>query len=106
MPAVKTGSATTLPAPVVNEEFLVDLDFTPNAAASRNFPTGSYAKAWLTPGFVGLYQVNVPLPSTFPDVPSCVPGVVQSNLTISLGADFSTDGAAICAPLCGNQASA
>jgi hypothetical protein len=99
MPAVKTGAATTLPAPVVNlgdQGPRVSFDFTPNAAASRHFPAGSYAKAWLTPGFVGLYQVNVQLPSTFPDVPSCVPGVVQSNLTISVIGDFSFDGAAIC----------
>jgi uncharacterized protein (TIGR03437 family) len=74
----------------------MSFDFTPNAAASGYLHTESYAKAWLTPGFVGLYQVNVQLPPTFPDVPSCVPDVVQSNLTISLGGDFSVDGAAIC----------
>jgi hypothetical protein len=107
MPAVKTGYATTLPAPVVNlpgysEGLWVDLDFTPNAAASRYryFPTASFAKAWLTPGFVGLYQVNVELPSTFPSVPSCGQGEpqskIQSNLTINLGGPYSFDGAAIC----------
>lgn len=101
IPAVKTGSATTLPAPVVNlgsQGPFVGFDFTPNAAAaaSNYFPTASYAKAWLTPGFVGLYQVNVQLPSTFPSVPSCGQGGVQSNLTINLGGDFSIDGAAIC----------
>jgi hypothetical protein len=107
MPAVKTGYATTLPAPVVNLPgysggLWVDLDFTPNAAASRYryFPTASFAKAWLTPGFVGLYQVNVGLPSTFPGVPSCGQGEpqskIQSNLTINLGGPYSSDGAAIC----------
>jgi uncharacterized protein (TIGR03437 family) len=101
MPAVKAGAATTLPAPVVvnapgSQGPRVGFDFTPNAAASGYFPTASFAKAWLTPGFVGLYQVNVQLPSTFPSVPSCGQGGVQSNLTINLGGFYSFDGAAIC----------
>jgi hypothetical protein len=103
MPAVRTGNASPLPAPVVVifSGFpgpLVGFDFTPNAAASRYryFPTASTANAWLTPGFVGLYQVNVELPATFPDVPSCGQGGVKSNLTINLGGTSSFDAAAIC----------
>jgi hypothetical protein len=74
---------------------LVGFDFRPNAAPSRYFPQPVFAQAYLTPGFVGLYQVNVQLPAAVPAVPACSPGI-QSNLTINLGGMFSFDGAAIC----------
>jgi hypothetical protein len=97
---LQTGNATPTPAPVVvlpggSPGVLVRLDFNPNAAPSRYFPTATLANAYLTPGQVGLYQINVQLPAVFPAVASCGPGV-QSNLTIDVGASFSFDGAAIC----------
>jgi hypothetical protein len=58
---------------------------------------------------VGLYQINIQLPSAFPAaVVSCTtlvvgtgnpaypPAFVQSNLTIDIGGVSSFDGAAIC----------
>jgi len=63
----------------------------------------------LTPGQVGLYQINVLLPSAFPAAvvpcttlavgtgnPAYPPAIVQSNLTIDIGGVTSFDGAAIC----------
>ena len=62
----------------------------------------------LTPGQVGLYQINVKLPDTFPPVDPCttasvitgtagtLSNVALSNLTISFGGVSSFDGAAIC----------
>lgn len=60
----------------------------------------------LTPGQVGLYQINVRIPDTVPSVPACIQilsclgnllsCVIQSNLTIDIGGVSSFDGAAIC----------
>lgn len=49
----------------------------------------------LTPGFVGLYQINFILPSTPVGTQACS-GAVQSNLTVSVGGTASFDGAGIC----------
>src|SRR5450759_2655307 len=132
-PAVKTGSATPTPAPVLGPASrlgsvrTLDLqsDFRPNAEPSRPFnvltgvisPTPPTAPVillapsfvGLTPGQVGLYQINVQLPSAFPaavvpcptfavctgNVAFC-PFPIQSNLTIDIGGVSSFDGAAIC----------
>jgi uncharacterized protein (TIGR03437 family) len=114
-PAVKTGTATPTPAPVMaNAPLIVQFDARPNAGASRPYlnpmilspfvPVAIFAG--LTPGQVGLYQVNLKIPDTLSPVGACtttVPGnaliplnVVQSNLTINIGATTSFDGAAIC----------
>jgi hypothetical protein len=49
----------------------------------------------LTPGQVGLYQINVKLPMVFPALEACG-GFVGSTLTINVAGDSSFDGAAIC----------
>jgi hypothetical protein len=131
-PAVKTGSATPTPAPVLGPAIFgsartveLQYDFRPNAEPSRPFnvltgvisPTPPTAPVLflspvfvgLTPGQVGLYQINVQLPSAFPAaVLSCTtvsvctgnlafcPLPIQSNLTIDIGGVSSFDGAAIC----------
>jgi len=132
-PAVKTGSATPTPAPVLGpasrlgsvRTLELQYDFRPNAEPSRPFnvltgvisPTPPTAPVillapvfvGLTPGQVGLYQINIQLPSAFPAaVVSCTtlvvgtgnpaypPAFVQSNLTIDIGGVSSFDGAAIC----------
>jgi uncharacterized protein (TIGR03437 family) len=99
-PQVKTGEASPIPAAVVTipgfaSGLLVGFDFRPNGAPSRYFPEPVFAMAYLTPGFVGLYQVNVQLPATFPAVPACS-AAIQSNLTVNLAGMSSFDGAAIC----------
>ena len=122
-PAVKTGEATPIPAPVLyfDSPFFgrtVDLqyDFRVNASPSRPYlnpiATGPVRVrnprfAGLTPGEVGLYQINVTLPDAFPPVERCTSPAdkgtlssiffpVVSNLTIDLGGISSFDGAAIC----------
>ena len=131
-PAVKTGSATPTPAPVLDpasrlgsRTLELQYDFRPNAEPSRPFnvltgvisttpPTAPVVLlapvfVGLTPGQVGLYQINVQLPSAFPaavvpcptfavctgNVAFC-PFPIQSNLTIDIGGVSSFDGAAIC----------
>jgi uncharacterized protein (TIGR03437 family) len=132
-PAVKTGSATPTPAPVLDpasrlgsgRTLELQYDFRPNAEPSRpfNILTGVISTTpptapaillapvfvGLTPGQVGLYQINVQLPSAFPAAvlpcttlsvctgnPAFCPLPIQSNLTIDIGGVTSFDGAAIC----------
>jgi uncharacterized protein (TIGR03437 family) len=94
-PAVRAGDVTPTPAPVVSGGIGIRFDFRPNAGATSLLEAQATAPAYLTPGQVGLYQVNVRLPSAFPAVQSCG-GNVQSNLTITLSSSWSSDGAAIC----------
>jgi hypothetical protein len=110
-PAVKTGAATPTPAPVLDRQVYVQFDFRPNTAPSPPYfnplilapfvPVALFAG--LTPGEVGLYQINVRIPTSLPALGSCngsQPGfpynMIASNLTIDLGGVNSFDGAAIC----------
>jgi len=107
-PTAKTGAVTPTPAPVLAYETLtLQFDFRPNAVPSRPYidplsaaPTAIFAG--LTPGQVGLYQVNVRIPQSLPQIPACNSssggpfGYVWSNLTIEIGGVNSFDGAAIC----------
>lgn len=112
-PAVKTGEASPTPAAVVTLPVNLQFDFRSNAGPSRPYinplvasPVPVPAFVGLTPGQVGLYQINVTIPSTIPAVErcgtTCAPtactmyNTVQSNLTIDIGANASFDGAAIC----------
>ena len=57
-----------------------------------------------TQGFIGLYQINFIVPQPPAGIEPCVDNAslvqggvaVQSNLTVSVGSDFSFDGAGIC----------
>jgi hypothetical protein len=129
-PAVKSGEATPTPAPVLRGGLgyapilTVQYDFRPNAKPSNPYltiqgvisptpititdPIPGPTFVGLTPGQVGLYQINLQLPSTFPAIqpcttlvvgtgnPSANPPIIQSNLTIDIGGVTSFDGAAIC----------
>jgi len=103
-PASVTGQLVTKSVPTITT-YLLDFNFHPNALASRplpNAPTANYAGT--TPGFVGLYQVNFTVPPVPAGMPPCVDAsnlplgsnVVQSNLTVSIGGQYSFDGARIC----------
>jgi uncharacterized protein (TIGR03437 family) len=111
-PAVKSGDVTPIPAPVASNtpNFKVQFDFRPNARASIPYlaqgtiPVPEFAG--LTPGQIGLYQINVRIPATIPAIPACtvyfdcvnslVGCLIQSNTTINIAGMSSFDGAAIC----------
>ncbi len=118
-PTPKTGQASPTPAAVLSSVVYFQFDFQANATPSRPYfnphimaaiLTPAPVFAGLTPGQVGLYQINMKLPDTFPAVPACDTTalalassgsvdplyVVQSNLTINMAGANSFDGAAIC----------
>lgn len=85
--------------------FRVAYNFTPNALANKPGPNALEALySGLVAGYAGLYQINFTVPSVPPGTAPCAkPGsyvaganVVQSNLTVSFGGNFSFDGAGIC----------
>jgi uncharacterized protein (TIGR03437 family) len=110
-PAVPAGQATPTPAPVANAFFFVQFDFSANAAPKLPPidpsvpPFGPKPEfVGLTPGQVGLYQINVTIPDTIPSLQPCTGAAsygLASNLTITISTNanapgFSFSGAAIC----------
>lgn len=112
-PTPKTGEASPTSAATLASPVYLRFDFTSNAMPSPPFinrsstiPSPVPDFAGLTPGQVGLYQINVTIPSTIPAVDKCgstcshvactMYNTVTSNLTIDIGANLSWDGAAIC----------
>ncbi len=103
-PSSVSGQLVAQSAPTLTA-FNLDYNYHPNALPSRPLPTGSQPVfAGTTPGYVGLYQVNFVVPPVPAGTPPCVDtstlfppyNVVQSNLTVSIGGQFSFDGARIC----------
>jgi uncharacterized protein (TIGR03437 family) len=99
-PPVPSGAVTPAGGAKALNGVSVRFNFTPNAGP--RMPAGdplappAVAPEWagLTPGQVGLYQVNVRLPETFPSVPACgrfanTFGAVSSDLTIEITVDLS-----------------
>jgi len=112
-PPAETGQPAATASPTT--EFLtIDYNYHPNALPSKPlvFPnTGDPPPqlaplfSGLTPGFVGLYQINFFVLGDTAGIQPCTdattfpPGavfVVQSNLTVSFGGAFSFGGAGIC----------
>lgn len=96
--AAPAGAATTV------AQVWIDFNFRANAlavapplqlgiAASDGYAAPAYAGA--TPGYPGLYQVNVQLPSVPAGTPACG-GKVASNLTITVIGVSSFDAAPTC----------
>lgn len=111
-PPLTTGKPAPAAYPT-QTAFFVDFNYRPNALATKPAPPPPYSAApppdallftGATAGFVGLYQINFVIPPAPAGMPSCVDpltgglyaNVVQSNLTVSIGSDFSFDGAGIC----------
>ena len=107
-PAMKTGEATTMAAPTLGSTVVtVQFDFRPNAMPSNPYVNPKFATipspvfVGLTPGQVGLYQLNIKIPESLPAVVPCSTSLgVASNLTIDIGSSasggLSFDGAPIC----------
>ncbi len=95
-PLVTTGEAPPDTGPRATSNVFVGLDFRINARPHQpDTAIGSVIAAYLAPGQVGLYQIDVQLPDVFPAVPACS-GLIQSNLTINVGGLLSFDGTGIC----------
>jgi uncharacterized protein (TIGR03437 family) len=108
-PAASTGQPAEIAAPT--ETFNLNFNYSINALATKPVQTSPDRilihplYAGLAPGYIGLYQVNFTIPPgpqngiarcALPG--SYAPGsnVPQSNLTVSIGGQFSFDGAGIC----------
>lgn len=90
-PAVKTGDATPSPAPELGRPFFVQFDSRVNATPSPPYynplilapfiPVPLFAG--LTPGLAGLYQINLRIPSSLPNLMSCTGGRFKRPTTRS-----------------------
>lgn len=108
-PIVPTGQPAATATPTY-ETFVLDFNFRPNVLATQpvvlcSCPTSPPTcpcpvlpiplYSGLTPGFVGLYQINFVVPPPPQGTQACG-DTVQSNLTVSVGGQSSFDGAGIC----------
>ena len=105
-PSVPTGHASPSPAAMPNNSNLtIAFNYSPDALPTIPNPQrtstsppqgpGPPPFAWLTPGFVGLYQLNVTIPEPPAGLLPCL-NRIYSNLTINIGGAASLDGAQIC----------
>jgi uncharacterized protein (TIGR03437 family) len=95
-PAAQTGQASPPEATVPVQ---LRFDFTADARPKLSYaPTQNefLRFAGLSPGSVGLYQVNFKVPKPPPGTPSCPTQSAASNLTVTISGQASFDGAAVC----------
>ena len=94
-PPAQTGQPSPSSAMVPVQ---IGFDFSPNAPPKYPLYQTQHPNlvfAGLTPGSVGLYQINFTVPQPPPGTPSCPSNGGVSNLTVSIGI-LSFDGAALC----------
>jgi uncharacterized protein (TIGR03437 family) len=106
-PALTTGEPAAQSSPTITT-FGIDFNYRVNALATEPGAVGAPNQSPLftgaTKGFVGLYQINFIVPRPPAGLQPCVEtatlvafgNYVRSNLTISVGSNFSFDGAGIC----------
>src|ERR1019366_7027511 len=103
-PPVQAGTLSPLRAAVATEPFYLRYDYSGNAAPAMPQTVGpptvkdQLQFVGLTPGQVGLYQINFVVPAPPAGTAPCGVAGAQSNLTVGILAagSFSFDGAAIC----------
>ncbi len=100
-PQVKSGEATPSPAPVA--EVYIDFAFNFTGEPPAHMPRSTEANrkavlfSGLTPGSVGLYQINFVVPELPPQFQTrCGTDLGSTNLTVSIGRAKSFDGVGIC----------
>lgn len=102
-PPVKSGEATPASAPVAR--VMMAFDFNMHGEVSPHNPTLSSDTpvfSGLTPGFIGLYQVNFVVPNLPPNyLVACGTELGGTNLTVSIGRGASFDWAKICVKITG-----
>lgn len=106
-PALTTGQAAAQSSPTA-ATFGIDFNFRANALATMPGAVGASTATPLftgaTKGYIGLYQINFIVPTPPAGLEPCVDNAnaangvfpVISNLTISVGSNYSFDGAGIC----------
>lgn len=101
-PAVTAGTVSPNTPATATEQFEMRYDYLPNLSPSLpSVPFGALPIApppfvGLTPGQVGLYQINFVVPTVIAEIASCGQNI-QSNFTVSItGHQGTFDGAAIC----------
>ncbi len=106
-PSLTTGQPAADSSPAITT-FDIDFNYRANALATKPGTVGAKTASPIftgaTKGFVGLYQINFIVPPPPAGIQPCVDFAlvpnggfaVQSNLTVSVGSDFSFDGAGIC----------
>lgn len=103
-PAVPSGTAAPVPAAVTRTRYSLGFDFTPARVPCGPRLPGTVPPHFvgLTPGFVGLYQVNFTLPSEIPPYARrCGGGLTNLTITLAISVDFTLstgmlDAACIC----------
>ncbi len=108
-PPLQTGKLVTAAVPT-QTTYSLDFNFRGNALGTKPPPGAPQpAFAGATPGYVGLYQINFVVPDVPPGTPPCekpprsIPSnVVESNLTVSVGGNYSFDAARICVAVPGS----
>lgn len=102
-PQVQAGTFSPVPAAGATEPFYLRYDYSPDAPPTLPLLAGAPAGnqlpfVGLTPGQVGLYQINFVVPPPPVGTAACGVAGAQSNLTVSILAagGGSFDGAAIC----------
>lgn len=108
-PPLQTGKLVTAAVPT-QTTYTLDFNFRPNALGTKPPPGAPQPLfAGATPGYVGIYQINVVVPDIPPGTPPCdAPSraldrnIVESNLTVSVGGDYSFDAARICVAVPGS----